>query len=166
MFANYQNNIDENQVENFQLGIISSVDYANASAIVNLGEIETPPLKWAELTGHVKTWLPPLAGEQVLVFAPNGDYANAIIARGIYFDANPPIGNDENPKIKIGQATISINYSTGNIEITAPQITLNSDLIINGKIDATGDVKSAGISLQNHKHGLVKTGIDKSGVPQ
>lgn len=166
MFAIAKNNNDDTHVENFQLGTIVSVDYVNARAIVDFGEIQTPPLPWLELTGRIKTWFPPQIGEQVKVDAPNGDYANAIIVRGIYFDANPPIGNDENPKIQIGQVTISINYSTGNIEITAPQITINSDLIINGKIDATGDVKSAGISLQNHKHGLVKTGIDKSGVPQ
>lgn len=166
MFAHLKNNSSDTQLENFQLGTIVSVDYATGRAIVDFGEIQTPPLPWLELTGHIKTWFPPQIGEQVKVDATNGDYANAIITRGIYFDSNPSIGSDENPKIQIGQTLISINYSTGNIEITAPQITINSDLIINGKIDATGDIKSAGISLQTHKHGLVKTGTDKSGAPQ
>lgn len=42
---------------------------------------------------------------------------------------------------------------TGGVTITAPAgLTINADVTVNGRIDTTGDVKAASISLQGHTH--------------
>lgn len=173
MFANNPNHSEKTDIAaGFEIGIISAVDFASARAIVDFGEFQTPPLPWNEKCGHVQTWMPPKIGDQVLVLAPNNDFANAVIIGAINFDNAPAIGNDENPKIKVGETIISINYNSGEVTITAPKLILNGDLVINGEIDATGnihsdsDVLAQAISLRNHKHTLVKAGTDKSGAPE
>jgi phage baseplate assembly protein gpV len=45
-------------------------------------------------------------------------------------------------------------------------ITENGSIQVNGGVTATGDVIGAGISLDGHTHGLVKSGGDSSGPPQ
>ena len=58
-----------------------------------------------------------------------------------------------------------------NIEIICPQIsltgniTINGDIQLNGKMNATDDVVADGVSLVNHTHSGVKAGGDTSGVP-
>lgn len=153
-------------------GTIFSVDYANARAVVDLGETQTPPLPWHERTGVLKTWFPPAVGQQVEVFAPNGDFANAFIGFGAYDDENPPIGNDENPVIKCGAVIIKINKQSGLVEITAPETDISGNIKITGNVDITGkltatdDVIGGGKSLKSHKHTGVAAGASVSGVPQ
>ncbi|MBP1314390.1 phage baseplate assembly protein V [Herbaspirillum sp. 1130] len=38
-------------------------------------------------------------------------------------------------------------------------------MVIDGEVNATGDVKAGNISLRNHPHGEIKRGDEKSGVP-
>lgn len=61
-----------------------------------------------------------------------------------------------------GAATVS---AQGGITLTAPTVTINGDVQVNGKVTSTGDVTAGTISLQQHKHGGVTPGNGSSGVP-
>lgn len=61
-----------------------------------------------------------------------------------------------------GAATVS---AQGGITLTAPLVTINGDVQVNGKVSTTGDVTAGTISLQQHKHGGVTPGSGTSGVP-
>ena len=61
-----------------------------------------------------------------------------------------------------GAATIS---AQGNITMTAPLVTINGDVKVNGRVDTTGDVKAGTISLMTHKTSLVTPGTGTGGVP-
>lgn len=54
----------------------------------------------------------------------------------------------------------------GAVAITAPAgLTINADVVVNGKVTTTGDVKAGTISLQTHRHTGVQTGSGTSGGP-
>ncbi|NMZ76621.1 translation initiation factor IF-2 [Pseudomonas nitroreducens] len=54
----------------------------------------------------------------------------------------------------------------GAVAITAPAgLTINADVIVNGKVTTTGDVKAGTISLQTHKHTGIQGGTGTSGGP-
>ncbi len=54
----------------------------------------------------------------------------------------------------------------GAVAITAPAgLTINADVVVNGKVTTTGDVKAGTISLQTHKQAGVTPGSGTSGVP-
>jgi phage baseplate assembly protein gpV len=61
-----------------------------------------------------------------------------------------------------GAATVS---AQGGITLTAPLVTINGDVQVNGKVGTTGDVTAGTISLQQHKHGGVTPGSGNSGAP-
>lgn len=142
-----------------KVGIIQSVDYDAGTAIVDLGDCLTPPLKWKEEIGSLKTWKPPENGNQVLLLAPNNDWANAIIFGSINFDDAPQIGQSKNPIIAAGGIKLTFNIDSGAIEI-------EGNININGNINASGDIIAGGISLKSHIHSGVKGGTDKTGAPQ
>lgn len=62
--------------------------------------------------------------------------------------------------IKAGKITIE-----GEVLITG-NVTHEGNQTINGAITATGDIKSASISLKSHKHGGVDTGGGSTSTPQ
>ena len=55
---------------------------------------------------------------------------------------------------------------SGNLTITAAKVTINSDIEVNGKITASGEVKSGNIELTQHKHSGVTVGSGVTGLPQ
>lgn len=80
----------------------------------------------------------------------------------------------QNLVIQLDRATIVITKD-GSITVTAAAgatinapdgLTVNADITVNGKIDATGDITGAGISLKSHKHGGVQSGGSTTGGPQ
>lgn len=72
-----------------------------------------------------------------------------------------------------GDTFVELDPEGQVVTITAPggvvinaNVTINGDTQQNGKIDATGDVTGAGISLETHTHGQVEPGAGNTGVPQ
>ncbi len=62
---------------------------------------------------------------------------------------------------------IEMDDDTG-ITITAAEgqpITLNGDVAVNGKLEASGDIFAQGTSLHTHKHGQVAAGTAETGMP-
>lgn len=67
--------------------------------------------------------------------------------------------------------TLSVDEQ-GNLTMTAPSVTINSpitiegDVNVNGTITASTDVIGGGISLKGHVHGGVSSGGSTTGAPQ
>ena len=55
---------------------------------------------------------------------------------------------------------------SGAVNITAPVVTINGSLKVNGSINSTGDQVASGISQTGHTHGGVKSGGDITGKAQ
>ncbi len=168
-----------------RLGTIESLDLAQATGRVRVGDLLTDDLPLvAPRAGAVRIWSPPSVGEQVLLLCPEGDVQAGVILGGIFCDAHPAPASDTRFLIDFDDGT-RITYDrqahrltvalggNGTAEITAPGgLTLNADVQLNGKLNATGkitsddDVVGGGKSLKSHKHLQVQPGSGISGVPQ
>lgn len=76
--------------------------------------------------------------------------------------------------VEVNSSTHAINATTsgvatvsaqGGITLTAPLVTINGDVKVNGKVDTTGDVTAGTISLMTHKTSLVMPGTGTGGAP-
>lgn len=67
--------------------------------------------------------------------------------------------------IKMNQdGTIVIN-APSSMTITAPTLTVNGNVKVNGTITATGDIKGGSVVLQSHVHGNVQSGGSNTSGP-
>lgn len=177
--------------EAIQYGVIASVDHANATCTVTLGDLITGALPWvAQRAGGMRCWSPPTEGEQCIVLAPEGDLENGFVVLGLYSEANPPPSNDPDV-IQFDMpdgTTISYNHATHALAVTLPAggtatidapggatingpvtinglLTVNDDVTISGTATATDDMVGGGKSLKGHKHGEVQAGSAQTGAP-
>lgn len=177
--------------ELIRFATVESVDLAAARITVRIGDIVTQQIRWLHgAAGATASWSPPTAGEQVLVFAPEGDIGHAIALRGVHFDDFPAAGDSKRELVKFADgavlaydpeahkleavlpagATVSI-VAPGGVTIDA-DVRITGDVTVDGKIQASGqiasddDVIGAGKSLKSHKHTGVQTGSGVSGAPQ
>ncbi|WP_158660281.1 Gp138 family membrane-puncturing spike protein [Pseudomonas sp. NC02] len=76
--------------------------------------------------------------------------------------------------VEVNSTTHAINATTsgsasvsaqGGITLTAPLVTINGDVQVNGKVTTSGDVMAGTISLMNHKTSGVTPGSGTSGGP-
>lgn len=80
-----------------QIGRVSDVDTARGLAVVDMDGPATDWIPWVTLrAGGDRTWWCPEVGEQVLVVAPSGELASAVIVGALYQDAHPePADSDD-----------------------------------------------------------------------
>lgn len=70
-----------------RIGTVVSLVAGTDTAIVEIGGVQSDPMQWATLrAGDDVDWWAPSPGEQVMVFAPFGDMAQAIILFSLYQD--------------------------------------------------------------------------------
>lgn len=81
---------------------------------------------------------------------------------GLYGEENVNIGAGEKLDVKSNDIFISAD---GNIEIAAKNITIKSNVKIEGELIVTDEVTSNGIKLTKHKHTGVDKGSSTSGGP-
>lgn len=162
-----------------RLGVIVSVDHANATCTVESGDLVTGELPWiTPRAGSVRIWSPPTVGEQCLLLSPEGDLENGVVLLGLYCDAFAAPSNDPNlihlefadgAVIAYDQAAHSLIVTLpdgGSATIDAPGgVTINGDVTVNGTVTASTDVIGGGKSLKGHKHGGVQSGAAQTGAP-
>lgn len=171
----------------FRLGTVLSVDLSAGTCRVQIGDIETGDLPWlAGSAGETHIWMPPSAGEQVAVIAPEGDTRAGIVLRGLPSDANPAPGDSRTVVMIFADgARISYDPEEQYLEARLPEggrAKLLCDVEIDGKLKVTGDVqidaklhvdgeiasntdvKAAAISLKSHKHTGVQAGAAQTGA--
>ncbi|MES2339586.1 MAG: phage baseplate assembly protein V [Pseudomonadota bacterium] len=166
-------------------GRIASVDLAAGRITVALGDLESGPIRFfTGGAGGTRVWSRPKIGEQVTLFAPEGDIAGAIAMRGMTCDAFPHLGDPDRELVQFedgavlaynptthaleavlpGGATVSI-IAPGGVTIQA-DVKIVGDVEVQGRLTATGDVKAGSISLQGHKHPGVQAGPAKTAKPE
>ena len=165
--------------EVIQLGTIASVDHANATCTVQLGDMETGELPWvAQRAGGTRIWSPPSVGEQCMVLCPEGDIECGLVVVGLWSDTFPaPSNSADVVHIEFPDgAVINYDHAAHTLAVTLPAggtatidapggVTFNCDVTVNGKVTASDDVISGGISLKSHKHGGVQAGGAQTGSP-
>lgn len=68
--------------------------------------------------------------------------------------------------VEINPSTHAVNATTtGPMALSAPLVTINGDMKVNGRVDTTGDVKAGTISLQSHRTSGVTAGTGTSSTP-
>lgn len=68
--------------------------------------------------------------------------------------------------VEINPTTHAVNATTtGPMALTAPLVTINGNVQVNGRVDTTGDVKAGTISLQSHRTSGVTAGTGTSSTP-
>lgn len=126
-----------------QIGAVTAVNAGTGRARVQLGDLLTPEIPVGQLrAGALSFWWMPTVGEQVVVAAPSGDIARAVILCSI-FAGNAP----------------STDAGTPMIDLAGGKI------IFNGDIEVTGDVTASGISLVHHAHPGIEPGGGTTGEP-
>lgn len=161
-----------------RIGTVAEIDHAAARVRVTTGELLTAWLPWLESrAGQTKTWNPPTVGEQVLLLAPGGELAGAVVLGAINSNAHPAPSSDPNltrwdlpdgAVIEYDHAASHLRADLpGSAAITAPAgVTINGPLHVTENITTDADAIASGISLVNHTTTGVRSGSDTSGPPQ
>lgn len=174
-----------------QIGTIESVDRADATCRVRVGETVTGDICWVvQRAGKTRTWSPPTINEQCILLCPEGDTDNGLAVLGLFSDANPPPSAEDIDLIRFDDGAI-ISYDAaahllvaqlpagGKVQIDAPggvtitgpvsitgAVSITGNVDITGKASASDDVIGGGKSLKSHKHLGVTAGGAVSGTPQ
>ena len=160
-----------------RIGTIAEIDHAAARVRVTTGDLLTEWLPWLESrAGQTRTWSPPTAGEQVLLLAPGGELAGAVVLSAVNSNAYPAPTDAPNLThwLMPDGAVIEYDHAAkhlradlpGSAAITAPKgVTIDGPLHVTEGITTPADVVASGISLVNHTTTGVRSGSDKSGPP-
>lgn len=133
-----------------QLGTITSIDNASATARVRIGDLDSQPIPVMQLrSGAIKMHWMPSVGEQVTVLAPSGDMARAFVMGALPIDGNAVAPDAGSPTMDLGGGTLRF---IGN-------------LFVDGTVTVTGDVIASGVSLVHHTHGGVVPGGASTAEP-
>lgn len=144
-----------------RLGTIDEIDHP--AARVRSGEIITTWLPWSTWrAGATATWSAPTVGEQVLILAPSGDLAGAVVLPAIYTDAHPAPSSSPSQHVTRypDGATISYDHATGQADIsgvTLVTVQASGAVVIDAPITTvTGMLTVQG--LITYQSGLAGTG--------
>lgn len=160
--AFHQADQDRRLANMVELGNVTAVDNGAMTVKVDLAGFETDPLPVAQIrAGVIKVHWMPSVGEQVAVLSPGGDLARAFVIGSVPMDGSAVAPDAATPTIDLGGGKLRI---VGGVEIVGP-VTITGDVNVTGKVTASGDVVGSGVSLKNHKHGLVQAGTAQSGAP-
>lgn len=104
-----------------RLGAVSELDEANARVRVKVGGLTTDWLPWLTArAGATRTWSAPRPGEQVMVLAPYGDPAQAVVLPSIYQDSYPAPATTKDAEHVVfpDGSTVDYNSATNTLEVT------------------------------------------------
>ena len=162
-----------------------AVDLGAGLAVIEVGEIISPPLPWVEaFAGVFRSWSPPSEGEQVVLLCPEGEIEGGILLRGLSSEQFPLPNNSADHSIH-GAEGLIFTLTPAGLQITAPEgvditadVRITGNVEVTGNIDATGDMNASGtvtgesdvigsgISLKGHTHSGVQSGGASTGGPQ
>lgn len=180
-----------------RIGTVSDVDHERQRVrVVTSGNV-TDWIRWGEArAGDARTWWPLSVGEQVLIVAPGGDLATAVVACRLYSAAHPAPGSRAKTHITVypdgASETYDANTSTMTISgvkkviveaaesitldtpevtctqhLTAKTLTVQEGAELHGDTTHTdGEMSSNGVIVDKHVHSDVMPGGANSGGPQ
>ena len=130
--------IDRALANLLRLGTVAALDVAEARVKVDIGGLITDWLPWVTgRAGATRTWSAPRAGEQVLLLAPHGDLARAVVLPAIYQDAHPaPAASADIEQVTFPDGsmaaydsaahTLTITAGSGSVIVNCDQATINA----------------------------------------
>lgn len=166
-----------------RLGTIAEIDHTAARVRVRAGGLLTDWLPWLETrAGQSRTWNPPTVGEQVVMLAPGGELAGAVVLGAINSNTHPAATDDPNltrwdmpdgAVIEYDHAARHLRADLpGSASVTAPKgVTVTGPVVIEGTLHVTdtittdADAIASGISLISHVTTGVTPGSGRSGPP-
>ena len=111
--------LERMQAGMIRLGVVTELDDANARVKVACGGLSTDWLPWQTgRAGATRTWSPPQVGEQVTVFAPYGDPAQAFVGGSIYQDAHPAPASSKDQETMVFSDGTTVDYNSATNTLT------------------------------------------------
>lgn len=152
-----------------KVGTVSEVNVKNARVRLKIGDLLTNWLPWlTHRAGDDVTWWCPSIGEQMAVFSPSGDLAQAFCVPAIYSDLlPPPLPPEELTAKKVitkfsDGAVFMYDKATHTLSIALPEngkVKILADVDVDGNITSTKDITDKKRSMQGdrdiyngHKH--------------
>lgn len=157
-----------------RIGTVSALNYDDPNkprVRVTSGKVTTGWIPWGAVrAGGARTWAPLELGEQVIVAAPSGDLAQAVVIGSLFYNSNPaPSSNKQvtvtewgdgaketynqatherrldvpsggKVVIKVGSTTFTLTDLGAQID--TDKITFNGDIDINGHVKITGGLEA------------------------
>lgn len=138
------------------VGRVADLDEQTARVRVEFGEILTDWLPWLTTrAGADRTWWAPEPGEQVLILAPSGELAQAVVLPALYRNDHPPPGNTRTQSTTVYADGTRVTYDRDKKELSAHlagsatvNVTTDTELIVgaNVVVNVTGTAK---VNAQN-----------------
>lgn len=104
-----------------RVGTVAQLDEANARVKVSVAGLTTDWLPWITArAGATRTWSAPRPGEQVVVLAPYGDPAQAVVLPSLYQDSHPAPSNTKDAEHVIfpDGSTVDYNSASNTLNVT------------------------------------------------
>ncbi|MGI8465609.1 phage baseplate assembly protein V [Pectobacterium punjabense] len=180
-----------------RIGTVIDVDHVRHLARVETGGNKTDWIRWGVArAGDAQTWWPLSAGEQVVMVAPGGDLATAVIVLSLYssqhsapsaspkvhttvypdgasetYDANTSTMTVKGVKRVIVEAVESITLDTPKVictqHLSTQTLSVEKGGTMKGNITHTGGkMSSNGVVVDSHDHGGVQRGGSRTDGPQ
>ncbi|MEM8445934.1 phage baseplate assembly protein V [Morganella morganii] len=131
-----------------RVGVVEEVSTEKMVCRVRTGDILTDWIRWGtDRAGAGRSWWAPVAGEQVIIGAVNGELTTAFVLCSLYSDANgaPSLSAQAMHKTFSDGAVIEYEPETGELTVTGIQkATVNAAQ----KIDATAPEVTVTASTQ------------------
>ena len=144
---NYEVGELQRQLANLiRVGVISELDEANAKVKIKVAGLTSTWLPWGtSRAGSTRTVCMPSPGEQVLVFSPYGDTAQAVVGHSIFQDAHPSPATSKDKPTTVYPDGSTVEYDSasntltvtvagaGNVIINCKNATVNAEtkLLVN-----------------------------------
>ena len=144
-------------------GTVEAIDHAAARVRIRSGDILTDWLPWLTArAGATATWSPPPVGEQVLLLAPSGNLAAAIVLPALYADAHPAPSTSPNEHVMEfpDGAVITYNHAAGALSVQGIKtLTIEADTHVTLNAPATTVTGALTVQgLLTYQAGLAGTG--------
>jgi len=110
-------------------GRITSVDYDQGVATVDMDGLPSRAMPWVQRAGTVKDWDPPSIGERVTVMSPSGDPGQGLILPGGWSDQNPAPHTKGGERVIQATSKIVLSVGTSELVLEPDHMTLRAERI-------------------------------------
>lgn len=152
-----------------RVGTVVGVDLPGALCEVEIGDpddesVTSAQVQWGVIrAGETIVWSPPSIGEQLLLFCPDGDIAQAVPFGALYSDEFPAPGDGAREFVRFADgAEIGYDPDSNHYDITLPDgattelrstggVSIIGDVSIEGTLDVTGNIAGeASLSVEGN----------------
>ena len=169
-----------------RLATVTEADYRQARVRVRVGELVSGWLPWStRRAAGDSSWWAPEVGEQVILLAPGGDLAQAVVSGALFQAMHPAPATTPNRRrtVYADGAVIEYDREAHRLTATLPPggtvrlvadggLSIEGDVTIAGDLRCSGDVADGTRSLQAdreiynaHTHAGVEPGPGATDAP-